>query len=56
MLAWQWVKYKGIFHVKWKLAKDVPNPLLYHIKLPNNELKPVSSSKDAQEVPYLQVR
>lgn len=32
---------------------DIPNPALRHLKLTNtNEQKPVTSSRDTQEVPY----
>lgn len=29
-------------------AKDLPNPQLKHITLPNNNNKPVAAAKDAQ--------
>jgi hypothetical protein len=37
--------------VKWIYVKDVPNGKLRHIKLENNENKPVTNSRDTQEVP-----
>jgi hypothetical protein len=32
-------------------VKDVPNSQLRHIRLENNENKPVTNSRDTQEVP-----
>ena len=45
-------KWKGRFDVKWIYVKDVPNNQLRHIRLENNENKPVTNSRDTQEVPY----
>ncbi|KAK4793103.1 hypothetical protein SAY86_023538 [Trapa natans] len=47
---WQQDKWKGCFPVKWHLIKDVQNSSLRHVKLANNENKPVTNSRDAQEV------
>lgn len=47
---WQQDKWIGCFPVKWHLIKDVPNNLLRHITLENNENKPVTNSRDTQEV------
>ncbi|XP_041361405.1 YTH domain-containing family protein 2-like [Gigantopelta aegis] len=44
-------KWKGQFEVKWIYVKDVPNSQLRHIRLENNENKPVTNSRDTQEVP-----
>lgn len=41
-------RWKAFFPVKWIFAKDVPNPQLRHITLPNNANKPVFACKDAQ--------
>lgn len=49
--VWAQDKWKGSFHVKWIYVKDVPNPQLRHIRLENNENKPVTNSRDTQEVP-----
>lgn len=49
--VWSQDKWKGSFHVKWIYVKDVPNPQLRHIRLENNENKPVTNSRDTQEVP-----
>ncbi|KAK4762882.1 hypothetical protein SAY86_008650 [Trapa natans] len=47
---WQQDKWNGCFSVKWHIVKDVPNSLLKHIILENNENKPVTNSRDTQEV------
>lgn len=49
--VWAQDKYKGQFTVKWIYVKDVPNNQLRHIRLENNENKPVTNSRDTQEVP-----
>ncbi|XP_010487106.1 PREDICTED: uncharacterized protein LOC104765132 isoform X2 [Camelina sativa] len=47
---WQQDKWTGSFPLKWHVVKDVPNSLLKHITLENNENKPVTNSRDTQEV------
>uniref|UniRef100_A0A5B6YZK1 YTH domain-containing family protein n=1 Tax=Davidia involucrata TaxID=16924 RepID=A0A5B6YZK1_DAVIN len=47
---WQQDKWNGNFPVKWHIVKDVPNSLLKHITLENNDNKPVTNSRDTQEV------
>ncbi|CAO2831905.1 unnamed protein product [Amaranthus hypochondriacus] len=47
---WQQDKWTGCFPVKWHIVKDVPNSLLKHITLENNDNKPVTNSRDTQEV------
>lgn len=47
---WQQDKWTGSFPVKWHIIKDVPNNLLKHIKLEYNDNKPVTNSRDTQEV------
>lgn len=47
---WQQDKWTGCFPVKWHILKDVPNGMLRHLTLENNENKPVTSSRDTQEV------
>lgn len=47
---WQQDKWLGCFPVKWHIVKDVPNSVLKHITLENNENKPVTNSRDTQEV------
>lgn len=49
--VWAQSKWKGQFQVKWIFVKDVPNQQLRHIRLENNENKPVTNSRDTQEVP-----
>lgn len=52
--VWAQNKWKGVFKVKWLYVKDVPNQQLRSIILKNNENKPVTQSRDAQEVPDVQ--
>ncbi|XP_078173872.1 evolutionarily conserved C-terminal region 5 [Carex rostrata] len=47
---WQQDKWTGQFPVKWHFVKDVPNNLFRHIILENNDNKPVTNSRDTQEV------
>lgn len=49
--VWHQDKWKGKFSLKWIYVKDVPNAQLRHIRLENNENKPVTNSRDTQEVP-----
>ena len=49
--VWSQDKWRGQFTVKWIYVKDVPNSALRHIRLENNENKPVTNSRDTQEVP-----
>lgn len=49
--VWAQSKWQGEFSVKWIYVKDVPNSSLRHITLENNEGKPVTNSRDTQEVP-----
>ncbi|KAB2048582.1 hypothetical protein ES319_A13G121500v1 [Gossypium barbadense] len=51
---WQQDKWTGCFPVKWQIIKDVPNTSLRHITLENNENKPVTNSRDTQEVNFEQ--
>ena len=50
--VWTQDKWKGSMEIKWIYVKDVPNSVLRHIRLENNENKPVTNSRDTQEVPY----
>jgi YTH domain-containing family protein len=50
--VWAQDKWKGQFKVRWIYVKDVPNAQLRHIRLENNENKPVTNSRDTQEVPF----
>ncbi|XP_028937098.1 LOW QUALITY PROTEIN: YTH domain-containing family protein 2 [Ornithorhynchus anatinus] len=49
--VWSQDKWKGRFDVRWIFVKDVPNSQLRHIRLENNENKPVTNSRDTQEAP-----
>ncbi|KAG5282789.1 hypothetical protein AALO_G00059950 [Alosa alosa] len=49
--VWAQDKWKGKFDVDWLFIKDVPNSQLRHIRLENNDNKPVTNSRDTQEVP-----
>ncbi|KMZ63795.1 hypothetical protein ZOSMA_39G00650 [Zostera marina] len=51
---WQQDKWNGCFPVKWHIVKDVPNSILKHITLENNDNKPVTNSRDTQEVKFEQ--
>lgn len=50
---WQQDKWTGSFPVKWHVVKDVPNTSFRHIVLENNENKPVTNSRDTQEILYI---
>ncbi|KAJ6794210.1 YTH domain-containing family protein 1-like isoform X2 [Iris pallida] len=50
---WQQDKWNGSFPVKWHIVKDVPNTSCRHILLENNENKPVTNSRDTQEITYV---
>ncbi|WOG90994.1 hypothetical protein DCAR_0310242 [Daucus carota subsp. sativus] len=47
---WQQDRWSGQFPVKWHIIKDIPNGRFRHILLDNNENKPVTHSRDSQEV------
>ncbi|XP_076908380.1 YTH domain-containing protein ECT4-like [Bidens hawaiensis] len=51
---WQQDKWIGCFPVKWHIVKDLPNGMLKHIILEYNENKPVTNSRDTQEVKLVQ--
>ncbi|KAK1302013.1 hypothetical protein QJS10_CPB12g00864 [Acorus calamus] len=51
---WQQDKWNGFFPVKWHIIKDVPNQQFRHIVLKNNDNKPVTNSRDTQEVKFPQ--
>lgn len=48
---WSNNRFRGQFRVRWTHVKDVPNSALRHIYLANNDFKPVTFSRDTQEVP-----
>ncbi|ODV67068.1 YTH-domain-containing protein, partial [Hyphopichia burtonii NRRL Y-1933] len=45
-------RYKGVFPVNWLIIKDIPNKYFNHLLIPSNENKPVTNSRDTQEVPF----
>nr|VDC93534.1 unnamed protein product [Brassica oleracea] len=47
---WKQDKWSGQFPVKWHIIKDVPNSQFRHIILENNDNKPVTNSRDTQEM------
>ncbi|KAK1430197.1 hypothetical protein QVD17_12765 [Tagetes erecta] len=47
---WQLDKWSGFFPVKWHIVKDIPNAQLRHIILENNDNRPVTYTRDTQEV------
>ncbi|KAI3447276.1 hypothetical protein Pfo_003941 [Paulownia fortunei] len=47
---WQQDRWSGQFPIKWHIIKDVPNSRFRHILLENNDNKPVTHSRDSQEV------
>ncbi|GLT61664.1 hypothetical protein SLA2020_343540 [Shorea laevis] len=47
---WRLDKWVGFFPVKWHIIKDIPNNELRHIILENNDNKPVTFSRDTQEI------
>ncbi|VVA90647.1 unnamed protein product [Arabis nemorensis] len=49
---WQVDKWSGFFPVEWHVVKDVPNWELCHIILHNNEGKPVTYTRDTQEIKF----
>ncbi|CAM6103055.1 unnamed protein product [Calypogeia fissa] len=51
---WQQDKWSGRFPVKWHIIKDIPNCQFRHIILENNDNKPVTNSRDTQEVKFEQ--
>ncbi|XP_058090169.1 YTH domain-containing protein ECT2-like isoform X6 [Magnolia sinica] len=47
-------KWDGFFPLKWHVIKDIPNNQFYHIILENNGYKPVTISRDTQEIGFPQ--
>lgn len=47
---WKQDKWSGFFPVKWHIVKDVPNSRLRHIILEYNDNRPVTFTRDTQEV------
>ncbi|KAG0493962.1 hypothetical protein HPP92_004956 [Vanilla planifolia] len=51
---WHQDKWNGYFPVTWHIIKDIPNRQFRHIILENNDNKPVTNSRDTQEVKFPQ--
>ncbi|KAJ1923685.1 hypothetical protein IWQ60_005711 [Tieghemiomyces parasiticus] len=49
--VWAQDKWNGVFRVEWIYVKDLANVYLRHIVLTNNGNKPITNSRDTQEVP-----
>ena len=47
---WQQDKWISCFPIKWHIVKDIPSSLLKDIIPEYNENKPVTNSRDTQEV------
>ncbi|KAJ1558589.1 YTH domain-containing protein 2, partial [Cladochytrium tenue] len=43
-------RWRGVFAVRWIYVKDIPNSVLRHLLVVNNENKPITNSRDTQEV------
>ena len=52
---WQQDRWSGQFRVQWHIIKDVPNSRFRHILLENNDNKPVTHSRDSQEVFFVTI-
>lgn len=44
-------KYGHAFKVRWIVVRDVHNRFLKHFLIPSNDMKPVTNSRDTQEIP-----
>ncbi|RKP35130.1 YTH domain-containing protein, partial [Dimargaris cristalligena] len=49
--VWAQDKWNGVFQVRWTFAKDIANIYIRHILLANNNNKPITNSRDTQEIP-----
>lgn len=45
-------RWKGIFSVNWLVDREVSNNQFRNLRVPQNENKPVTNSRDTQEIPY----
>ncbi|PSK36294.1 hypothetical protein C7M61_004118 [Candidozyma pseudohaemuli] len=45
-------RWKSVFPVSWLVVKDISNRRLKHLTVPKNENKPVTNSRDTQELPF----
>lgn len=46
-------KFGRAFKVRWVIVRDINNRFLKRFLLPNNEMKPVTNSRDTQEIPFV---
>ncbi|CAN6340363.1 unnamed protein product [Urochloa humidicola] len=51
---WKEDKWNGFFSIIWHIIKDIPNRLFRHIILEHNDHRPVTFSRDTQEIGLLQ--
>lgn len=49
---WLETRWKGQFSVQWIVVKDILNSKVKHLKVPLNDWKPVTNSRDTQELPF----
>ena len=47
---WSHAQFSSRFGVIWTHVKDVPNAALRHVRIPDNDHRPVTTSRDAQEI------
>ncbi|CUM68255.1 uncharacterized protein PRCAT00005976001 [Priceomyces carsonii] len=45
-------RWKGIFPLEWLLIKEIPNRFFQCLRIATNENKPVTHSRDTQEIPF----
>ncbi|KAF3987745.1 hypothetical protein FT663_02704 [Candidozyma haemuli var. vulneris] len=45
-------RWNSVFPVNWLISRDISNRKLKHLTVPKNENKPVTNSRDTQELPY----
>ncbi|CCH58073.1 hypothetical protein TBLA_0A02750 [Henningerozyma blattae CBS 6284] len=45
-------KFAKAFQVRWIIVRDIFNKYLKHFLLPSNDNKPVTNSRDTQEIPF----
>lgn len=50
--VWLNSKFKGFFPIEWHYIKDVPHRVFHHLKVVTNNGKPITNSRDTQEIPF----
>lgn len=45
-------RWKGVFTVEWLMEKEISNNCFRCLRVPQNENKPVTNSRDTQEIPF----